>query len=96
VLTETVQGGQNPSICGKASAVTLPNGPKGVFVPVCYTIVPTNGQAFQAYAGVLVGLSGSVGMAIRWVTPASASVYNAFLKETGAFLGSVHWKLLKG
>ena len=96
VLTETVKGGQNPSICGKAQAVTLPNGPKGVYVPVCYTIVPTNGQAFQAYAGVLVGLSGHVGMAIKWITPASASIFNAFLKETGQFLGSLHWKLLQG
>jgi hypothetical protein len=89
-----LQGTTGAKICGKTGNIQLPNGPKGLFIPLCYTLVPTNGQAVQLYTGLLVGLSGNIGMAVKWITPANDTIFQKFVSESGNVLNTVHWKLL--
>jgi|SRR5581483_8803698 len=81
-------------ICGKIVAVKVPNGPKGIGIPLCYNIVPQNGQAIPVVTVLLVGLSGRVGVAIHYTSTPNA--FKTFAAEAGSVVSTVRWKLLAG
>ena len=81
-------------ICGKVVQGRVPNGPPGLIVPLCFTIVPQQGKAVQLFAIVAAGVSGRVGVDIRYTTLANTQVANFFLKEASAVTRTVSWKLL--
>ncbi len=89
-----VKGSTNAKICGKVSAAQVPNGPRGVIVPLCYTIVPQNGRAVQLYTILIAGVAGNVGTAIRLITVADGATLKAFVGEAAPVVSTVHWKLL--
>jgi hypothetical protein len=88
------KGSTNAKICGKVQAAQIPNGPRGVLVPICYTIVPQNGRAIQLYQLLLAAVSGQVGVAVRLITPADAATLKMFVGEAGPVVATVQWKLL--
>ena len=94
LVNSIFQGTTNASICGKVTTGPVPNGPQGIVVPLCYTIVPQNGQALQLYTILVVAVSARLGMVVKFVTPAQTSILRAFLSETNAVLPTVRWRLL--
>jgi hypothetical protein len=94
-LVESIfQGTTNPDICGTITNGAVPNGPQGVVVPLCYTVVPQNGQAVQLYTLLVVAVSGNLGMVVKFVTPAQSSVLKAFINESSPLLSTIRWRLL--
>jgi hypothetical protein len=94
LVNSIFQGTTNASICGKVTNGPVPNGPQGIVVPLCYTIVPQNGQALQLYTILVVAVSARLGMVVKFVTPAQTSILNAFLSESNAVLPTIKWRLL--
>jgi hypothetical protein len=88
------KGSTNAKICGKVQAAQIPNGPRGLLVPICYTLVPQNGRAIQLYQIILAAVAGKVGVAVRLITPANGATLKAFVGESGPVVTTVHWKLL--
>ena len=94
LVNSIFQGTTNASVCGKVTNGPVPNGPQGIVVPLCYTIVPQNGQALQLYTILVVAVSGRLGMVVKFITPAQTAVLNAFLSESNAVLPTIKWRLL--
>jgi hypothetical protein len=94
IVNATLQGTTNASVCGKVTKGPVPNGPSGYVVPLCYTIVPQNGQALQLYTIVVVAVSKNVGMVVKFITPANSTILNSFLSESNSLLPTVKWRLL--
>jgi len=94
LVNSTTQGTTDARICGTITTTTVPNGPEGLLVPLCYTLVPQNGKALQLYAIIFAGVSGKVGTVVRLVTPARPSTLEAFAEESAPLLSTVQWRLL--
>jgi hypothetical protein len=94
LVNATVKGTTNAKICGKVAKGPVPNGPQGLIIPLCYTIVPQNGQALQVYEILVAAVSGDLGMSVKFITPAQNSILKALLTESNALLPSVKWRLL--
>jgi hypothetical protein len=94
IVNATLQGTTDASVCGKVTKGPVPNGPSGYVVPLCYTIVPQNGQALQLYTIVIVAVSKNIGMVVKFITPANSTILNSFLSESNSVLPTVKWRLL--
>jgi hypothetical protein len=84
----------NAKICGKIGNVTIPNGPRGIAVPICYTIVPQNGQSLPVFTLLLIGGVGQVGVELEVTTPDSENAFKVFVGEAKPVISTVRWKLL--
>ncbi len=82
LVNSTIQGTTNAKICGKIAAGRVPNGPEGLVVPLCYTLVPQNGRALDLYTIIIAALSGKVGTVVKLITPAQLPVLRAFAQES--------------
>ena len=95
IIDDYLKGTTGGKVCGTVNKGNVVNGPPGIGIPLCYTIVPQSGKAIKVFTILLVGVGGKgIGTVIAYTTVDSESVINTFLGESAPVARTVRWKLL--
>ena len=95
-INDIVKGTTKPHFCGKDVPLYVFNGPKGEMLPICFTIIPQNGQAYEVVVFETVSVTGGVAYEEQPATVASQSQVSKFLSQVNTFGRTIHWKLYRG
>jgi uncharacterized membrane protein len=94
LLQRIAKSSPDAKVCGKPQNANVPHAGRGVAIPVCYTIVPQNGQAIRVFTILLVSGRADVGVQIELTSVDNQNVWNAFARAATPVMNTVQWLLL--
>jgi hypothetical protein len=95
VTSEILQKNPDTKVCSEPATGRVPNGPPGVGVGLCFTVVPQQGMAVRVVQVIVLGTTArpSAAYDIELVERNDKKSINRFNKVAVPVIRTVHWKL---